>query len=51
MAHKDATNELGKSLVNELKSVEVFPPYNAKAIKDIATEICKRKEELASVLS
>ena len=51
MAHKDPTDEFGKSLVNELKSVELFPQYNAKLLGDIAVEITNRNNQLVSDLS
>ena len=51
MAHKHPTDELGKSLVRELKSSEVLPPYNTKKVTDIASEICVRKDNLVANLA
>jgi len=50
MKQKNMTEELIHSLVYELKSSEILPLYSAKRISDIAAEICKRKESLASTL-
>jgi len=51
MAHKNPIEDIGKSLVLELKGNELLPAYNAKKIADIAGDICSRRDELLASLT
>ncbi len=50
MAHKNFDEDVGKSLVRELRGSELLPSYNTKAITELVSQINTEKDSLVSAL-